>query len=212
LEQVDRFREASRAWREGRTEQALAGLQQFPAGAWAEVAADELERRKAVLQQFGELQKARGGKDYEERLFAFHAGLEAEEDVYFVRATEKEVASYRDKGLARAQERLGRAQAMWSKYRSGGGIGGERRLEAGISPAFRSQATLLSQAQTEVRQGMRIYRLLNAEVAAQWTTLRDEVEAEAELQRRSLENLQSVLEPGLLKAKLALIGGRNDEE
>jgi hypothetical protein len=101
---------------------------------------------------------------------------------------------------------------MWTKYRSGGGIGGERRLEAGISAAFRSQAALLAQAQAEVRQGMRIHKLLNAEVATQWSTLRDEVEAEAELQRRSLENLQSVLEPGLLKAKLALIGGRNDEE
>jgi len=40
----------------------------------------------------------------------------------------------------------------------------------------------------------------------------DEINAEAELQRRSLQELRMVLEPGLLKNKLALIGGPGGEE
>ncbi|NMG77457.1 FHA domain-containing protein [Aromatoleum diolicum] len=211
-EVVNQYRAASRAWHEGNAEQALAGLQGIATGPWADVAASQLEHKKVVQQQFKELQQARGGKDYDERLLAFYASLDADEDVWFVRATETEVRAYRDKALARAHELVNRAQALWRQYRDRGGIGGEHRLESGISGAFRAQARLLSDAQAEVQQGMRIYKLLNADVAAQWTKVEDEITAEAELQRRSLQELHMVLEPGLLKAKLALIGGRSDEE
>jgi hypothetical protein len=40
----------------------------------------------------------------------------------------------------------------------------------------------------------------------------DEIDAEALLQRRSLQELRMVLEPGLLKSKLELIGGPASEE
>lgn len=209
---VDRYRSAARAWREGNAEQAFAGLQGIATAPWAEVAAGELERKQAVLEQFKALQQARGGKGYEERLLAFYAGLDADDDVWFIRATESDVRASRDKALVRAHELVNRAQGMWRQYRDRGGIGGEHRLESGISGAFRAQARLLSDAEVEVEQGMRIYRLLNAAVAAQWTTVEDEINAEAELQRRSLQELHMVLEPGLLKAKLALIGGRSNEE
>ncbi len=59
---------------------------------------------------------------------------------------------------------------------------------------------------------MRIYTQLKADHSADWDQLLDEIDAETELQRRSLEELRMVLEPGLLKSKLALIGGDRGEE
>lgn len=206
------YRTASAAWREGKADQAFAALQQVSTGPWADVVARQLEHRKAVQQQFTALQQVRGSKGYDERLLAFYSSLDTDEDSWFVRATEADVRVYREKALGRANELLNRAQGMWRQYRSNGGIGGEHRLESGISGAFRSQARLLSEAHTDMQQAMRIYQLLNAADAAKWSALADEIDTETELQRRSLRDLHMVLEPGLLKAKLALIGGRSDEE
>jgi hypothetical protein len=70
----------------------------------------------------------------------------------------------------------------------------------------------LSEARDDAQQGMRIYAQLKAERPAQWSKVQDEVNAEAELQRRALLELSRVLEPGLLKAKLALLGGGGNDE
>ena len=58
---------------------------------------------------------------------------------------------------------------------------------------------------------MRIYTQLKADHPSQWDQLLEDIDAESALQRRSLEELRMVLEPGLLKAKLALIGGEDGE-
>src|SRR5574338_287141 len=113
----------------------------------AEGAASDLARKQALLQQFKEVQQARGGKGFEERLLAFYVGLEAGQGDYFIKATESEVAANRDKALARARDLASHAQGLWRQYRNAGGIGGEQRLEADISGAFRAQAKLLSDAQ-----------------------------------------------------------------
>ncbi len=57
---------------------------------------------------------------------------------------------------------------------------------------------------------MRIYTQLKAAIPGQWQGIQDEIKAEVEGQRNSLLELRLVLEPGVLKAKLALIGGRSD--
>jgi pSer/pThr/pTyr-binding forkhead associated (FHA) protein len=209
-EVLSQYRAAAEAWRAGKAEPAFAALQGIT-GPWADAAASDLAHKQAVLQQFKELQQARGGKGYDERLLAFYAGLEAGEDDYFIKATEAEVGARRDQALGRARELVSRAQGLWRQYRNAGGIGGEQRLESGISGPFRAQAKLLSEARTDVRQSVRIYQLLKAEETAQAIKLQDEITAEAELQRRSLQDLHMVLAPDLLKDKLALIGGGNDE-
>jgi hypothetical protein len=58
---------------------------------------------------------------------------------------------------------------------------------------------------------MRIFAQLKANHPADWDHLRDDIDAEVQLQRRSLQELRMVLEPGLLQAKLALIGGAQGE-
>jgi hypothetical protein len=55
---------------------------------WADAAARELEHKRSIAEQFTQLQKARGSKGYDERLLSFRGMLDADEDVYFIRATE----------------------------------------------------------------------------------------------------------------------------
>lgn len=208
-EVLARYRAAAQAWREGKAEQAFAGLKEIT-GPWADAAASELARKQARLQEFKDLQQARGGKGYDERLLAFYAGLDPAEDAYFIKATEAEVSANRGQALARARELVSRAQGLWRQYGNAGGIGGEQRLESAVSSAFRSQAKLLAEAEADVQQGVRIYQLLKAEESAQAVKLRDEIAAEAALQRRSLQELGTALAPDLLKAKLALIGGQKE--
>ena len=69
----------------------------------------------------------------------------------------------------------------------------------------------MSDAQIAAQQGMRIYTQLKADHPADFDRLLADIEAEADLQRRSLTDLRMVLDPGLLKAKLALIGGEQSE-
>ncbi|MFM0198483.1 FHA domain-containing protein [Paraburkholderia fungorum] len=208
---IQRHDAASAAWQRGDAQQALGDLQAMPAGPWSDVIAAELAHKKALLDQFADLQKTRGSKDYDQRVLSFYASLDPTADAWFVQSTQKDVAALHDKALARAQDLLLRAQSLWKQYRASGPIGGTQRLEAGISPGFRSEARLLSDARSAAQQGMRIYTQLNADHPADFDRLLADIEAEADLQRRSLTELRMVLDPGLLKAKLALIGGEQSE-
>ena len=158
------------------------------------------------------MQKARGTKAYEDALLSFYETLDPQEDSFYVKAIDPDVAAFRDKALARAQDLLNHAQSQWQQYRANGSIGGTQRLEAGISDTFRSQARLLAGAQADAQHGMRIFKQVKADGAAKWQKMTDDINAEAELQRRSLQELRMVLEPGLLRDKLALIGGPGSEE
>ncbi|ASW01827.1 FHA domain-containing protein [Paraburkholderia aromaticivorans] len=208
---IARHDAVAEAWQRGDAQQALAGLQAMPAGPWSDVLAAELAHKKALLDQYAQLQKTRGDKDYDQRLLSFYASLVPATDGWFLQSIQKDVAALHDKALARAQDLLLRAQTLWKQYRASGSIGGTQRLEAGISPGFRSAARLLSEAQTSAQQGMRIYTQLKADHPADFDRLLADIEAEANLQRRSLTELRMVLDPGLLKAKLALIGGEQSE-
>jgi pSer/pThr/pTyr-binding forkhead associated (FHA) protein len=199
------------AWQRGDGQQALAGLQSMPPSPWSDVIAQEQTHKQAVLDQFGTLQKARGTKDYDERLLTFYGALDPVDDAWFVQAIGTDVSSIRDKALARAQDWLTHAQALWRQYRENGAIGGAQRLESGISATFRSQARLLSDAQSIAQQGMRIYTQLHADHSGDWDSLLAAINAEVELQRRSLQELRMVLDPEMLRAKLALIGGTGSE-
>jgi pSer/pThr/pTyr-binding forkhead associated (FHA) protein len=209
---VTRHDAASAAWQSGDSQQALAGLQAIPAGPWSDVIAAEFAHKKALLDQFADLQKSRGAGDRDDKLLSFYASLDPVEDVYFVRSVQGDVNALRDKALARAQDQIDRAQGLWRQYRANGSIGGTQRLESGISGGFRSQALLLSGANTAAQQGMRVYTQLKAPHPAGSDQLLEDIEAETQLQRRSLQELRMVLEPGLLKSKLALIGGSDESE
>jgi pSer/pThr/pTyr-binding forkhead associated (FHA) protein len=204
---VREYRTVSKAWRQGDTSQAFAGLQQLGTGPWAGAIARELERKKSILEQYVALQKARGTQGYEERLLEFHGSLDSDEDTYFVRATAADIALYKDRAVARAEESLNRAEQLWRRYLETGAIDGRQRLRAAITNEFRAQAQLLSEAHESAQQGMRLYAQLKVTRPPRWRKVQEEIRAELEQQRSSLLDLRHVLEPAPLKAKLALLGG-----
>ena len=206
------YQAANKAWREGNAGASFAALEKLDAGPWAKSVAAQIQRRKAVAEQYGTLQKARGSRDYDERLLAFYGTLDADDDVHFIRALEPEVNRNRGKALARAQDLMNRAATRWRQYRDNGSIEGAQRLESGISNQFRTQAKLLTEARQNAQQGLQIVRQLRADHPAEWNKLRDEIAAEAEQQRKAVQDLRMVLEPGLLKEKLALLGGSGNGE
>jgi pSer/pThr/pTyr-binding forkhead associated (FHA) protein len=204
---ISQYLRASQAWNGGNAAQAFAALEKLPEGPWSDVAARRLQHKKEVGAQFDALQKARGSKGYEDKLLAFYAMLDPDEDTHFIRSIDGDIRTVRDKAIKRAEDMMARAQSSWRRYRDNGAIAGAQRLEAGVSNEFRTQARLLADAATEASRGARIYQDLKATYPPQWAKLQSEIQAEAELQRRSMLELQRVIEPGVLKAKLALLGG-----
>ena len=207
---VRQYEVATQAWREGDTRQALAGLQKMAVGPWADAVGKELERRQAVLAQFAALQQSRSASGYAEQLLAFRQSLDRDEDTHFARVTEADLALQKDKAITRAQDYMNQARALWQEYRNNGSIEASQRIETTISSPFRTRARLLSEASRNAQQGMQIYAQVNAAAAEPWTAIRDEIRAEARLQHSALLDLRNVLEPELLKTKLALLGGPSE--
>jgi pSer/pThr/pTyr-binding forkhead associated (FHA) protein len=203
---LQQYDAATQAWKNGNPGESLAGLQKIAQGAWAEAAADEIDRRRGVTGRFLALQQARSGSGYVDQLLAFRESLDPDEDVYFVRATAADLEAQKDKVIARAQDAVNRARASWQEYRNDGAIDASQRIETAISDPFRTRARLLADASRHAQQGVLIYAQVDTARAAQWAEMRSEIETEARRQRGALQDLRNVLEPGLLNAKLALLG------
>jgi hypothetical protein len=105
---------------------------------------------------------------------------------------------------------MNRARMFWEEYRSKGAIDASERIETSISDQFRASAHLLAEASKAAEQGVQIYSEVDPAGAAQWTPIRDEIESEVRQQRGRLNDLSNVVEPELLKTKLALLGGPNE--
>jgi pSer/pThr/pTyr-binding forkhead associated (FHA) protein len=202
---VARYRQASEAWREGDFDQANSLLQELSATRWAEPAERQLQRNARISRDYAQLQAARGTRGYEEQLLAFYSALDPQHDSWFIQALKGEFDAHREKALTRAQQAFEEARASWAKYRDKGGIRALQRLEAGVSPSFRSLAKLLSEAWRDISYGKNLYSLLDTRYPAQWDELYAQVADEVALQRRSLAELSMVLEPSLKQAKLRLI-------
>jgi hypothetical protein len=78
-------------------------------------------------------------------------------------------------------------------------------VEERVSPRFSGQAKRLSSAYNEISSGARTYQLLQVTPPPQWQSLQREVLDELQRQRRWLQDLNIVLEPELLHAKLDLL-------
>ena len=202
---------ATQPWKDGKAAESLAAIQKIAGGPWAETLAGELQRRQTVLAQFTALQQSRAASGYGEQLLAFRASLDPDEDAYFVRATQADLDSQKDKALVRAQESANRARAAWQEYRNGGVIEAAQRVETTISNTFRTRARLLSDARRYAQETSQIYAQVGAAAPAQWSTIHDEIRIEAEQQRSALRELRNVLAPELLKSKLALLGEASDD-
>jgi pSer/pThr/pTyr-binding forkhead associated (FHA) protein len=214
-EVVTQYGAVAKLWRAGTAGEAFSGLEKMSAGGpWAGGAANELEHKKKILEQFNVLQKGRPANaddNYYARLLAFHGSLDPDEDVFFLKAASAGLAPYRERALRQAQENANRGQLAWARYREAGALTAAQRLESAVSEQFRSQARLLANAQHDAREGTRTYGDFKLEAPPQWKKTQDEINAEIDAQRKALLDLRNVLEPALLKSKLALLGGESDE-
>jgi hypothetical protein len=203
---LQQYEAATQAWKAGYSSEAFAALQKMTAGRWGEDAAAELARRRGVAARFAAMQQSRNASGSVDQLLAFRESLDADEDVYFAHATAAELNLQRDGVIARAQEAMNRARTLWQEYRSNGAIDALQRVETSISDQFRARAGLLAEASRSAQQGLLIYSQVDAAGAAQWAAVRNEIESEAREQRGRLHDLSNVVEPELLKDKLALLG------
>jgi len=207
---LQQYDAATQAWKDGNAGAALAGLQKMTEGPWGEDAAAELERRRGVTARFAAIQQSHNTSGFVDQLLAFRESLDAEEDVYFLRATATDLNQQRDNVIARAQDAMNQARTLWQQYRSNGAIDASQRIETSISDKFRNAARLLSEASRYARQGFLLYSQVDAAGAVRWASIRQEIESEAGRQRSKLHDLSNVVEPELLKTKLALIGDPNE--
>ncbi len=197
---------AAKAWEQGDSASAIQALKAITSGPWAADVAKDVAHKEQVAAQYAAVKAARGTPGYEDQLLAFYAALDPQADAFYAKSIDADVNNIREAALRRANTLLNRAATSWRQYRNNGLIAGEQRLEAGISAKFRAQAKLLADAQDDARQGLRIYAQLKIEDSAQWSKIRDDIQAEIDAQRRSLNDLRMVLDPAVLKAKLALVG------
>jgi pSer/pThr/pTyr-binding forkhead associated (FHA) protein len=207
---LQQYDAATQAWKDGDSSEAFAVLQKMTAGPWGGDAARELERRRGVAAGFSAIQQSHNAGGFVDRLLTFRESLDAEEDVYFVRATAAELSLQRDSVITRAQDAMNRARTLWQEYRSNGAIDASQRVETSISDQFRTRAGLLAEASRSAQQGFLIYSQVDAAGAAQWAAIHSEIESEANEQRSKLHDLSNVVEPELLKNKLALLGEANE--
>jgi hypothetical protein len=204
-----RYGAATQAWKDGDSRAALARLQELSQGLWAQDIAAETERRGSVTARFAALEQSRDTAGFLDQLLAFRESLDTQEDAYFLRATAADLNLQRDKVIARAQDAMNRARALWQEYRRNGAIDASQRVETSISDRFRTAARMLAEASRFARQGFLLYSQVDAPGAERWGAIRQEIEAEAGQQRSRLRDLGNVVEPELLKTKLALLGDQD---
>ena len=204
------YEAATQVWKDGNANEAFAGLQKMAAGPWGDAAAQELERWRGVAARFVALHESRNASGFVDQLLAFRESLDADEDVYFLRATAADLNLQKDEAIARAQDAMNRARTLWEEYHRSGAIVASLRIESSVSEQFRTRARLLAEANRYAQQGALIYSQVDAAEAGRWTAIRDEIESEARQQRSALRDLSTVVGPGVLKAKLALLGEANE--
>lgn len=197
--------EAAREWRAGRGNEAIALLQPLTDGEWGEVAQRQIARYQEVQDDYDALVAARGGADYSDRLLTLWGSLRPNEDAHLMRALETDFTAQRDQLAVRLDASLQTIRTQWDAYRNAGGIPGVVRVEGRVSDRFAEQARRLSQAHAEVTSGARTYALLQMAPPDEWRALETDIVAEAQRQRRWIEDLNIVLEPALLRAKLDLL-------
>ena len=202
---ISRYRQARQLWQQGQGGAAIAGLQELAAGSWGAMATNNLPHKRSVWEQYRNLTAHKTEADYPQRLFKLYQVMLPDQDDYFIQALDSDYNRYRAQALQQAERTLTEAKLVWGDYQNNGRITGLQRLEAKISGQYRKQAQRLSQAFDRSQQGVDIYHTLHTTPPDSDQSMYREILRESRLQRRSLQELNMVLETKLLKDKLALL-------
>ncbi len=206
------YKTASRAWRAGQLQEAIATLESIAKQSSGAMAARQIERKRQLVKDFQRLQQRRDKSNYPQRLLQFYGKLDPQEDRYFVTAIDQDVKRYSGQAVDQADKAWSLAAERWQTYRDGGRIAGLQRLEDYVSPLFKRQAKLLAEAYDNAKRGNDIYALLRQDSTRERRELYQRILAEVESQRRSLEQLSMVLSPALLNDKLDRLAGRSGKQ
>lgn len=202
---IAKHAKAAEAWRAGNHEEAIATLQSVRDAPWGEVATRQIERYEKVGADYDALLMTKGTDEYWDRLLTLWSSLRPEEDSHLIQALEPDFIAHKEQVLPRMDQSLARVRNYWSEYQSAGGIPGVIRVEERVSPRFSGQAKRLTSAYREISGGARTYQLLQVTPPSEWRSLQQEIVGEVQRQRRWLQDLNIVLEPVLLHAKLELL-------
>jgi pSer/pThr/pTyr-binding forkhead associated (FHA) protein len=196
---------AAAAWGTGNHDEAIAILKSVKDAPWGDVAMRQIERYEKVGADYDALLMTKGKDQYWDRLLTVWSSLRPDEDGHLIQALEPDFVAHKQEVLARMDQSLARVRTYWGEYQSAGGIPGVIRVEERVSPRFSGQAKRLSSAYREISSGARTYQLLQVTPSPDWQSLQREVVDEVQRQRRWLQDLNIVLEPVLLHAKLGLL-------
>lgn len=202
---IERHREAQRAWLSGNTQQAISLLEAQISQPWGDALEPQLQHYRSVATGYSQLQNNSEATDTGPALIAFYSALDPGQDGYFLDILRPDFQRHADEARRNAEAALLAAEQYWEQYQQQGGIGSSLRLEAEISERFREQARLLSRAQDQASQGIRLYGLLDQTPAEPSLSLQQRIATEVEGQRQWLQDLSTVLDPPLLDAKLRLL-------
>lgn len=204
-EVLEAYAAAARDWRSGELERALNRLEWLRDQPGGDRARQQLQAKRRLLSDYATLQTYRGGPEYSDRLVRFYGGLDPDRDRHFIAALSRDFSAHRGAARQRADAAWQRADHAWRGYRDRGGIRGLLRLEESVSDEFEQKSVLLRDAFASADRGRQMYRLLDVPEDTGQASLYNEIAAELNLQRRSLEQLSMVLPPALLDAKLDLL-------
>jgi pSer/pThr/pTyr-binding forkhead associated (FHA) protein len=202
---MTRYNQALADWQQGNTELALAELGVLSEERWGDVAERSLQRMQQVINDFNQLNLAKGKAGYDRQLLSFYRTLDPAEDIYFAEAVAEELQLYKTKALDDAARQYTTAEESWKEYLASGGIRGLHRLEARVSATYRRLAAQLSSAYDAMSKSMEIHKLLGTAASPERDALYADISREVKLQRQSLNELEMVLEPSLRTTKLGLL-------
>ncbi len=199
------YQKAADAWSNGRGDASLSILSTLATSDWGEAATHLISHRKSIWQEYLLINTLPAGKRDSAKILAFYESLDPAHDSFFFQALFSDYKEHQSDALAKAQQLLAEAKAIWGKYLSDGRISGITRLESSVSAAFRQQAARLSNTHEKSSQAIAIYRFLDSEAPERDLQMYDDILRETRLQRRSMQELKMVLESDLYETKISLL-------
>lgn len=203
--QIDAYKRAALAWKAGMGPQAVALLEPLGSGEWDAAATAQIAHYQRVLERIAELEKTAGTAAHGPLLLSLYKDLKRGQDDFYIQRLEKELQAVQKEQIDKFQHALASATRNWKAYQQYGGISGLLRLENKISTMYRQQAARLRAAAKDVKTADRLSTLLGQKPSSELDLLKQKVTEEVDLQLLRLKDLEGILDPNILSAKLDLL-------
>ncbi len=203
------LQQAQGLWSNGSLAEAQAALAESFEAPWQRLVTNRAERFAELQTRFAQLRTLVGSDDYPDAVIDFYTLLDAQTDRFMYDALAEDFASHRERALVNASEMAQQGAELWQGYQSSfQGVGGGLRLEPEITDRFRALAQQLTASSEALARAHRLYQLLDTETPAALAQQHQAATDEIDRQRSALRSLRPVLGAKLVRAKLALLPGK----